>query len=245
MRGIHSGKTKMWTALCIMAACALLCAGCADSGVPDNISQNSIVIDKDGKITSHIVTEFDEEYYNIDDLKRMMQEDLAAHNTANQTGGTPPIVLESVELMEENSSSVLVTHSYDCAETYEKYTENRLFYGTIEEAMDAGYDFAGINQMLFAVNGDSSMNSEELEAQNMRQKHVIILTDIPDGMMLDEEKDSEYFSYVMSYLMKSTMVYCPSNALYVSEDADAVNKKEICTSGLSDETNPTIIVLEK
>lgn len=245
MRGIHIGKTKMWTALCMMFLCASLCAGCSNSDAPDNINQNSIVIDKDGRITSYIVTEFDEEYYDLDDLKKMMQEEIAAHNTSNQTGENAPVVLESVDWLEGSSNSVIVTHSYDCAATYESYTGNKLFYGTIQEAASAGYDFDGLNQMMFAVGGNSSMNSGELDAQNMQQKHIIILTDIPSGMPTENETDSDFMSYLMSYLMKSTKVYCPANALYISEDSEAVNKKEICTSGLSDEASPTIIVLEK
>lgn len=245
MRGIHSVKTKMWTVLCMMFLCAVVCAGCSDSNIPDKIEQNSIIIDKNGRITSHFVSEFDEEYFELDDFKKMAQEELAAYNTANQKGETAPVVLENVDLVDENSNSVIVTYSYDSAATYEKCTGNKLFYGTIQEAVNEGYDFSKLNQMMLAANGKSSMNSAELDTQNMQQKHVIILTDIPEGMQFEEGVESGYMSYLMPYLMKSTRVYCPTNVLYINEDSEKVDKKVICTSGLSDEGNPAIIVLEK
>lgn len=215
MRELHNRKQIAGWMLCLF-----MLAGCGAAKIPDTVTDASLIIDRDGGITSYIAGVFDRDYYDINDLKKMAQEEVAAYNTANQKGERALVVLKEVQASENGGQSVLVSYSYDSAATYQDYTGHQLFYGTVEEAGKAGYQFEELNQMLYDTKGKNSIVSKELSAANMAKKHVILLA---EGMR----------------------VYCPYKVAYISESAEVMEDGSIGTAGVMPEEYPVIIVLDK
>ncbi len=200
--------------------CAAVLTGCGAAKLPDTVENTSLSIDRTGAVTSYTVGVFDKEYYDLEELRAMSREEVAAYNTAHQTGDTVPLALEQVAELPGDNGFVVVSYSYDSTQTYQDYHERTLFYGTVEQAVNAGYDFEGMNQVLFDTKGEKSIVSAKLEESGMAQKHVILL----------EEQ---------------TRVYCPYKVAYISENAGALEDGSIDTTGISETEYPVIIVLDK
>ncbi len=215
MRELHNRKQIAGLMLCL-----LMFAGCGVAKIPDTVTEASLIIDREGSITSYIAGVFDRDYYDLNDLKKMAQEEVAAYNTANQTGQSALVELKGVQVPESGGQSVLVSYSYDSASTYQDYTGSRFFYGTVEEAEKAGYHFEELNQMLYDTRGKNSIVSKELSAANMAKKHVVLLTEV-------------------------TRVYCPYKVAYISESAETLEDGSIGTARVMPEEYPVIIVLDK
>ena len=130
---------RNWTAFCAFL-CALLLTGCGQAKVPDVVDTPSLAVDKDGTVTSYLVDVFDKEYYNIDGLAAMVSEEAAAYNAQKQSGETEPVFVEKVEELEDGSGKVVVVLKYDSTDTFSDYNNGVLFYGTIAQAQEEGYE---------------------------------------------------------------------------------------------------------
>lgn len=173
--------------VCILAV--LMLAGCGEAKVPEVVSDTSLAVANDGTVTSYLVDKFDKEYYSISDLTAMAVGEAAEYNTEHQSGETIPLKVEKVEALSDGSNKVVVTHKYNSTETYEDYNEAVLFYGTVTEAVNAGY------QMDIILKGvkDGAIYTEEQLLQNA-DKHLLI-TDA------------------------KAVIYCPKRVAYISDGA--------------------------
>lgn len=213
MAGLHNRKV-----MACFAVCMLMLAGCGAAKAPETVETNSLVIDKKGTVTTHIVGVFDREFHTLDNLRKLAQEEAAAYNTANQKGDVTPVTLERVESLESDENTVVVTFLCDGAQTYAEYSGNSFFYGTVAEAEQDGYHFDKLNQVLYDTKGDQSIVSADISG--MAQKHVILLSE-------------------------PTKVYAPYKVAYISESAKALDDGSIDTAGVSEKEYPVIIVLDK
>lgn len=215
MAGIHNRNRIAGLALCVVVF-----AGCGVAKVPDAVENTSLIIDKDGGIVSHVVEALDQDYYKLDELKKMAQEEMAAYNTLHQKGEVTPVTLKRVEKLAGDDNSAVVTYSYDSAATYEAYTGNELFYGTVGEAGQAGYRFETQNRKLTDGKGKKSIEVKDLCESAMAGKHVVLVGEM-------------------------TRVYCPYRVSYISSDAKVLQDGSIDTTGVSPQDYPVIIVLDK
>lgn len=213
MTAVHNRKL-----LAGLLAGALLLAGCGAPKVPDTVEQTSLIIGKDGIITAHMVDSFDKAHYDVNELREMAAAEVAAYNTANQSGTEAPITIEKVETLQNNQ--VLVTYKYQDAKAYESYNNSTMFYGSVTEAKTAGYDFDKLNQVLFDADGDGSIVSTELNNSRMADKKVVLLED-------------------------KGLVYCPVKVAYASESAMIKEDGSVDTTAMLPEEFPVIIVLDK
>lgn len=120
----------------------LLLVGCGVPKVPDVVKENSLSISDKGEVVSYLVDEFDKQYYSITDLTAMAMGEAADYNREHADGEANPVVVENVEMPDENSNMVLLTQRFINAGTYADYNGEILFYGTISDALKAGYEFA-------------------------------------------------------------------------------------------------------
>lgn len=157
---------KIGVTACILTVLTL--AGCGRAKVPDVMNETSIAIAKDGTVTSYLVEDFDKEYYDISELASMAITEAADYNTQNQTGEMVLVTVDKVEVLEDGSGKVMVTHKYNNSETFTDYNDSVLFYGTVQEAVNAGYGLDAVK----SVKDDTILSEEEL-VQNA-EKHVII-----------------------------------------------------------------------
>jgi hypothetical protein len=96
---------------------------------------NAIVVDKDGGLQATIVESFDKDYYKEDELKSVVEEQIAAYNS-QQEGKS--VSLESLKVKEKNVELVMGYGSY---QEYMDFNQSSIFNGSIADAMESGYTF--------------------------------------------------------------------------------------------------------
>ncbi len=153
--------------------CVLALTGCS-SGVPElpeQVNTTTIAVDEAGAVTFYLVDSFDKDYYDVAELKAMVVEDAAQYNTENQIGTVAPITVEKVAKVGNVTNDVVVTYKFMDDDTYEDYVEGELFYGTVTEAMAAGYQLSDFG--LSSVK-DGTAATEEWLTQKAGEQHILI-----------------------------------------------------------------------
>lgn len=150
---------------------AVLCflGGCAGKEKALTADTDTIILKEKGSIVGYITGEFDESRYSYEQLQALMDSEMAAYCT--QTA-EEAVVLDKSELTEEGILTVVMT--YRSAEDYSAFNQEIFFYGTIEEAVLAGYDLRMLT-MRDASDAEITVGRTELEA--MPDSYILITED--------------------------------------------------------------------
>lgn len=174
----------------IIAVCLL--SACGQAKLPDVVERDSIVIDKDGSITSYIIGDFDKDYYDLSELTVMAREETSEYNEQN---GADFVTARDVELMEDGSPRARAVYDYASYIHYSGFNEENLYYGTVQEAVSEGKAadiFSGLIPDLSNVK--SVKDQSAADGEKLADKHII---------MTDAD----------------AVVYCPGQVAYLSEGA--------------------------
>lgn len=148
----------------LLCACAFI-AGCGEG--EDGVQVTNLQIDKNGRVTSNIVEDFDKEFYSVDALQEMVQTEIDDYN------GTHPeaVVLAEVKPYGEEEEKILVSMQFATCEDYEAFNGAELFYGTVEQAQAAGFslDVELINAY------DATKRIGESDILGMKDMHILIV----------------------------------------------------------------------
>lgn len=142
---------KLWLALLTLSMLFSM-AGC---GREQAAPVAGVTVEKDGTITSVLMDSFEKEFYDLEDLRDMIQLEAATHN---QEKGGERIRLESLEM---NGSNCVAVMKYQSFEDYAEYNEVPFFSGTVKEAEDAGIN---LSVTWLQAGGNASMQWKEIEA---------------------------------------------------------------------------------
>ena len=154
-------KTLLMT---VAATTALLTmTGCGEK----SREVTSVTIDKEGHISNVIYEEFDKDYYDVNELSDMASKEISEYNAEYID---PRITLEGVEVTEE-SSLARVSMTYENSTDFSNFNDEDLFYGTIGEALEAGYQ---VSSELIDNNG---VKIEGSFAADHPDRHIIITND--------------------------------------------------------------------
>lgn len=175
------------TGICMLVM--LILAGCGQTKQPDVIDVTSLIVTDKGGVTSYLVGEFGKEYYNISELTTMAVNEAAEYNTEHQNGTSIPVTVEKVEVLESDPNKVILTYKYDSTESFMDYDESTLFYGTVSEAADAGYDLN------------------------------VILTNVKDGTLFSEAQLMQETDRYLLITDEKAKIYCPRKITHVSSGA--------------------------
>ncbi len=163
-------------------------SGCGQTAkLPEEIVNTSLVVEKDGKVTSYLVNTFDKDFYSIDGLKEMVDEEAEKFNAAHTDTQQDAMTVKTVQTL-NNGNLVQVVQEFDSTESYAEYSEQSLFYGTRVEALAQGNM---LNLELVNASDGTPADADKLE-KSLENGHLII-TDA------------------------SAYIYCPYPVLYVSE----------------------------
>lgn len=190
----------------------LLLTGCGATSLPESIEQTSLKISASGEVTSYLVEEFDKEYYSIKELANMAAEEATAYNVSHPTeGGSEAVVIKKADTFADGKMARLEMQYLD-SEIYADYNNETLFYGTVAEAVSAGYDFnTGVKSVGedgevltgtdIRVNGDRYLLITDAKAQVYCPKKI---THISDGAKLngDGSVDTTQTDAIVYILMK-------------------------------------------
>lgn len=163
-------------------------AGCGQvAKLPETVVNTSLVVDKDGKVTSYLVNTFDKDFYNVDGLDAMVRTEAEEFNAAHKDSGEEAMTVQSVQMLNDGAL-VQVVQEFDSTDSYAEYNEKDLFYGTRVEALAQGRT---IDLGLVAAADGTPADTEKLN-KALEKNHLIITN-------------------------ASAYIYCPYEVMYVSE----------------------------
>lgn len=171
----------------------------------------TISINEDGSVEHTIIEEFDSTSDNIDALKQMILEKVASYNTSDSEN---QITVSKVEA--DGDDKVKVVMSYPDVTSFHDFNETdtsediECFYGTIEEAYDAGYDFSNVTVY---QGGDTSQAISGDDILSLGSQHIFIY----DNALNSGEPIDIKFSEKINYCSDSVTI---QNKV-ASVDADA------------------------
>lgn len=193
---------KIRRMLLAAAVLSLLLSGC---GAVNDVDTTTVVIKKDGTVEENIITDFDKDYYSVDGLEQMLNEQIQAYN---RTAGTDTVKLDSVE-EKEGENRVKAKIIYSGGEDYSRIHNQVFFCGTVSDAYNAGYAFVPM------IDQESGAAVSEGEILELGSKKIVISEEavnisvsgkislVSEGVTLMDKKtavlpdDGEKLSYII------------------------------------------------
>ena len=124
-------RKRMVALSCCIGMCMLMAA----CGTKLDVQENTIALQRNGKILEDAVETFDQSYYKEDELNSYIQNAVADY-TAEHGKKSVSVTESKVE-----EKKAYLTLQYENAETFQDFSGSECFSGSIVEAQSAGYDF--------------------------------------------------------------------------------------------------------
>lgn len=186
---------KLSSLIICMSMTLLLCA-CAKK-TPE-IAESTLTIQKDGTIAQTIVESFDKDYYSVDELREEYDTALAEYSAkGNKSGAT-------LTDIHTEDGKIFVSLEYESAKADEEFSGAETFFGTVNDAYDAGYT---LEVTLKSVSDGDKIGKSEL--MDMKKAHILIMSE-------------------------SGIVKTYSKIQYVSANAEVLSDKSVRISSDSD-----------
>lgn len=165
----------------------MLCA--CNTQKPEDIGSTTVYFANDGSITATYVEDFSLPQYDMEELRTMTEEGIAAYNTA---AGEDKIAMTFFEV-EGNIAKMQLT--FTDAAAYRDYIGEVVYIGTIAEALEADYD---LDVSLVNVL-DAADTIGEHELLTMQDSNIVIVEN------------------AVRVRTESKIVYMSSDAKYIDE----------------------------
>lgn len=185
---MRQSRIKRFLAAGLSALLVLSLGGCGQAAkLPETVVNTSLVVGKDGRVTSYLVNTFDKDFYSLDGLKEMAQSEADAFNIAHAQATEDPLTVKAVQSVGDGAT-VQVVQEFTDTKAYAEYNEQDLFYGTRVEALAAG-----ISVNLDLVNAADGTPADQAKLEKALEKNHLLITNA------------------------SAYIYCPYPVVYVSE----------------------------
>lgn len=148
-----------------ITALIVLCllTGCSKGN--NDLNETTLIINGKGEITHHIVESFDKSYYNEDELRSEINDEIEEY--CSSKGDDKLVKLKDLKILDGMASAELTFKDYS---DYAAFNEVDLFYGTIEEAIAADYP---TDVTLKSVDDDDTIGKYEFEA--LKDNKIIVI----------------------------------------------------------------------
>jgi len=104
----HNITKKVISAM-LSGVLMLSLAGCGKAAkLPETVVNTSLVVEKNGKVVSYLVNTFDKDFYSLDGLTQMVQEEAEEFNAAHADAAEPPRGVKTVQMLEEGATVQVV-----------------------------------------------------------------------------------------------------------------------------------------
>lgn len=161
----------------VLVLCTVFFSGCGSTFSAD---ENTVYVQKNGKVVTVDIDDLDQDYYDEEELKNFVDDEITAYTDEHGKG-----TVKLSDLTVKDGTAVLKMQ-YKTAEDYTAFNGIELYQGSVVKALAAGYDF----DASFSKVEDGSMavsvdRKEILEEDSL--KAVIIKADIDvkvDGEIL-------------------------------------------------------------
>ena len=201
--------------------CILMAAGICGCGLA-NTDESTLKISKDGSVTGIFVEAFDKDIYDKDELYDYVNS-LVDEYSASYSG-----IIKVKSLNVKNDYATLLM-KYDTAATYEEFSSETLFVGTVAEALASGYEFEGLfygvtkGETSDATMSESSDASGDMTASSDAVYGNATSDDVLSGLDLRVVITSESYN-----------VKVPGDICYVSAKGTKVLSKNTVSVGDND-----------
>ena len=176
----------------LFSTCLLLffLTGCGEVSLQDG---TNLELQKDGGVMVTYIEEFPSDYYDLDELIRMNEEEVAAYNSK--------VGREAVEIISTESDGDKVTLSmhYRNVDDYGSMNGGAMFHGTVSQAQSAGYNLSGTFTEI-----KSGEIAAAMDWENLAEHHLIVA----------KGPDADYTASIHTY---KKIVYATANVT-VSDD---------------------------
>jgi len=140
----------------------MMFAGCGQG--KEEFPESTLIFSKKGEVTNVIVESFTKDYYDVNGLTTFFNEKI---NEFKSSGDKGSITLTDLEVKDGLAKATL---DFDSAGTYQDFYNTELFYGTVNDAYDAGYT---LNITLKEINGKETISKNEI--MEMPKAKIIVL----------------------------------------------------------------------
>lgn len=182
-----------------MIAVILFAGGCAFGN--SNVTQDTIIVNKKGTLSGVIVEDFDKDYYNGEELSRMIQEEVAAYDASLEK-----VKLNKFEITEENKAYADIYYATD--EDYKAFNDTEFFCGTVSAAYDAGYSFVDMQSVNSGESGLDAKAVLEKGAMNVVIFSEPVVVKVPgkiayisEGVLATGKKEAQTESEGIFYII--------------------------------------------
>ncbi len=148
----------------VLCACFFL-TGCGEG--EGGVQVTNLQIDKNGRVTSNIVEDFDKDFYSVDALREMVQAEIDDYNGSHPEA----VTLSELKPYGEEEEKVLVSMQYATCEDYEAFNESELFFGTVEQAQAAGFSLDV--ELISASDGTKKIGESDI--LGMKDMRILIV----------------------------------------------------------------------
>lgn len=147
---------------------AVICLSGCEKKQSLSADTSTIIIKENGSFVGYVSEAFDETLYSFEDLQALIGSKIEAYNTE---AGKEAVVLDKSELLD---GKINLSITYRSAEDYQAFNNEIFFYGTIREAVAAGYDLTKL-QMMDASDQENVIGKAELET--IPDSYIVITED--------------------------------------------------------------------
>jgi hypothetical protein len=135
-----------------------------EESIPEFKTENAIMISQDFSITATLVESFAETYYRRDELLTMITDEVTAFNAKAGAGSM------RTEKVETAQNLVNVVLKFSGWEAYAEYNEFKFFVGTIEDALNNGFE---LNEYYYNIE-DAAKTINGTELSSLRNTYILI-----------------------------------------------------------------------
>ena len=169
-REYFSARRKRSLLLAFMTLSALTFTGCEAQEDEQSITGNAVVITEEGKLISYLVDTFDKDYYDAEELAAMAMQEAEVFSAENNLAEGNEMVIQGAEVWPDSKQVALIME-FANAESYAAYYDVEAFYGTVNEAVDAGWSLSG---KLIDTKKETTLSDEKL---NKYGEKMIFISD--------------------------------------------------------------------
>lgn len=158
-----SGKKKHWV-LAVMLVCMMGLAGCESDQA--EFTKSGIEVSEDNTISAFIIENFTADYYQMEELKQFVAEDVANYNT--ELGSAAVTVGEA----SMENGTIRLNLAFQNFDAYNGYMPEEVFIGDLQGAYDRGYNF----DRTLNTAGKDGQTIARAELMNMGNSKVVVVT---------------------------------------------------------------------
>lgn len=173
--------------------CFAVLAGCDTVPTTQSVTESSLYISKEGKVTAVLIESFGKEYYSRAELEELIHTEVQEYNREagyavedkDAAVKLTEVVTQEAGLSENGGEThIAVRMEYATVQDYAKFNGVVLFYGTVEQAYQEGYS---IDSDMITVDTQEKITKTQIKADGNRKILIMeenLLVSLPENILM-------------------------------------------------------------